>query len=70
MANPSKFLKENFKSMNKTEEEKKEEKKISTMKKLSLVTDTILDLVIPSSSGVSAKKIASILKKQLEEEKK
>ena len=70
MANPSKFLKENFKSMNKTEEEKKEEKKISTMKKLSLVTDTILDLVIPSKSGVSAKKIASILKKQLEEEKK
>ena len=70
MPNPSKFLKENFKSMNKTEEEKKEEKKISTMKKLSLVTDTILDLVIPSKSSVSAKKIASILKKQLEEEKK
>ena len=72
----SKFLKENFKSMNKSEKEKLEElNKIkaitgaaATDKEIKTIAKSITDIVLPGAG--TASKMVELLKKQLEDEKK
>ena len=73
----SKFLKNNFKSMTKSEKEKLEElneyRKLVTGvsagdKEVKAIAKSITDIVLPG--GGTASKMAELLKKQLEDEKK